>query len=176
MSYSGIGTTGNDAAGAAEDRGTSVVDRNSEIEGTYNTSRDLRIEGVLTGTVNCDGVLFVADGARVDATVDAASIIVSGNLSGHIRCRGRLEITATGSVGGEVETAALVIVEGARYEGEITMTADTPAVETGSQTPATEVDTGPPDTYSLLRRYASGSAEPRDESPASSQDPDKDEE
>lgn len=176
MSYSGVGSTGNDAAAEVEDRGTSVVDRNSEIEGTYNTSRDLRIEGVLTGSVNCDGVLFVADGADVDANVEAASIIVSGSLRGHIRCRGRLEITATGSVGGEVEAAALVIVEGARYEGQITMTADMPAAELDPATPAVETDTGPPDTYSLLRRYASGGSAPRDESPASSLDQDEDDE
>lgn len=175
MSYSGVEPSGTVEADESADRGTSIIDRHSEIDGTYSTSRDLRIEGLLTGSVNCDGVLFIADGAIVDATVDAASVIVSGQLSGDIRCRGRLEITATGSVGGEVETAALVIVEGARYEGQIKMSGA--ALETSEQpvtTPATQDDTTS-DAHSLLRRFTSTPpVESRDESPASTLDEDED--
>ncbi|CAN5526876.1 MAG: polymer-forming cytoskeletal protein [Chloroflexia bacterium] len=177
MSYSGVEPSGNVAADESADRGTSIIDRHSEIDGTYNTSRDLRIEGLLTGSVNCDGVLFIADGAIVDATVDAASVIVSGQLSGNIRCRGRLEITASGSVGGEVETAALVIVEGARYEGQIKMTGI--SMETSGQpvaTPAAQDDTVS-DAHSLLRRFTSTPpVESRDESPAATFDEDEDDE
>lgn len=174
MSYSGMEASAVTSMDEAGDPGTSVVDRNSEVEGTYATTRDLRVEGRLTGSINCQGVLFVADGAEVDAEVDAASIIVSGRLQGNIRCAGRLEITATGSVGGEVATAALVIVEGARYEGQISMTAGTGE----SATPDSSIEPEPEqqsDAYSLLRRYASTPAESRDESPASSTDSDEDE-
>jgi cytoskeletal protein CcmA (bactofilin family) len=166
MNFSGMESPPADSYAGSQDRGTSVVDQNSEVEGTYNTTRDLRIEGRLSGSVNCDGVLFIADGAEVDATVEAASIIVSGQLRGQIRCRGRLEITASGSVGGEVETATLVIVEGARYEGRISMQSS----QTGGS--GDNPDTGdspasdPPDTYSLLRRYASASVEDAEETPA----------
>lgn len=173
MSYSGVQPPGNQPSDASGDRGTSVIDRHSEIEGTYTTTRDLRIEGTLSGSVNCDGVLFIADGAVVDAAVDAASVIVSGRLSGAIHCRGRLEITATGSVGGEVETATLVIVEGARYEGNISMideaAGDLPS-PSASAGMASESE-NPSDSYSLLRRFTSTPpVEPRDESPASSDD------
>lgn len=166
MSYSGIETPSTDAFADSSDRGTSVIDQNSEVEGTYNTSHDLRIEGRLTGSVNCDGVLFISDGAEVDATVEAASIIVSGSLRGKIRCRGRLEITSSGSVGGEVDTATLVIVEGARYEGQISMQAN--VTESGEVTleTAESAQQQASDTYSLLRRYASGATENRDDEPA----------
>lgn len=171
MSYTGIDSTGSTTTNDSQERGTSVVDRNSEIEGTFTTTQDLRIEGNLTGTINCDGVLFVADGATVDAAVEAASIIVSGTLRGQIRCRGRLEITATGSVGGEVETAALVIVEGARYEGQITMTSAADGTSsTSSGTTSTGESEEPMDSYSLLRRYSSTPPEGRDDTPASSSD------
>lgn len=165
MNFSGMESPPGDSYVGSQDRGTSVVDQNSEVEGTYNTTRDLRIEGRLSGSVNCDGVLFIADGAEVDATVEAASIIVSGQLRGQIRCRGRLEITASGSVGGEVETATLVIVEGARYEGRISMQSNQPA-DSAAHTDADELTAAePPDTYSLLRRYASAAPEAADETP-----------
>jgi cytoskeletal protein CcmA (bactofilin family) len=165
MSLSGMESSPSGDFTRHQDRGTSVVDQNSEVEGTYNTTRDLRIEGRLSGSVNCDGVLFIADGAEVDAAVEAASIIVSGHLRGQIRCRGRLEITASGSVGGEVETVTLVIVEGARYEGQITMQstsfADATSQDEVDESPASEQ----PESYSLLRRYASASPENADETP-----------
>jgi cytoskeletal protein CcmA (bactofilin family) len=165
MSFSGMESPPADSYSGSQDRGTSVIDQNSEVEGTYNTTRDLRIEGRLSGSVNCDGVLFIAAGAEVDAAVEAASIIVSGHLRGQIRCRGRLEITSSGSVGGEVETATLVIVEGARYEGRISMQSSQVEDSTG-QAEANETSASePPDTYSLLRRYASVSPESTDESP-----------
>lgn len=177
MSYTGVSPSGSVETDEPADSGTSVIDRHSQIDGTYSTSRDLRIEGLLTGSVNCDGVLFIADGAVVDATVDAASVIVSGQLSGNIRCRGRLEITATGSVGGEVETATLVVVEGARYEGQINMTGAAPqAGNSAAATPALQDDTTS-DAHLLLRRFTSTPPmESRDESPASSFDDDEDDE
>jgi cytoskeletal protein CcmA (bactofilin family) len=176
MSYSGVEPSASVETDKSADRGTSVIDRHSEIDGTYNTSRDLRIEGLLTGSVNCDGVLFIADGAIVDATVDAASVIVSGQLSGNIRCRGRLEITATGSVGGEVETAALVIVEGARYEGQIKMSGAMESTEQPVTIPAVQDNTAS-DAHALLRRFTSTPPmESRDESPASTVDEEEDDE
>lgn len=172
MSYSGVDSASGGGYADPNDRGTSVVDHHSEVEGTYNTSRDLRIEGRLTGSVNCDGVLFIADGAEVDASVEAASIIVSGQLKGQINCRGRLEITATGSVGGEVQTASLVIVEGARYEGQITMTSE--AQGTAPESPAEDATTSPTDSYSLLRRYASGGSDSLNDAPAGEVDDEDD--
>lgn len=171
MSYSGIDNRSTAAPSESNDRGTSVIDRNSEVEGTYNTTQDLRIEGRLNGSVNCDGVLFIADGAEVDATVEAASIIVSGTLRGQIQCRGRLEITATGTVGGEVQTGSLVIVEGARYEGQISMSSggSVSSLPAGQEQEPSQ----PTDSYSLLRRYASGQAGSQDDEPASS-DPEDD--
>ncbi len=166
MSYPGNEQTSASAYTGVDDRGTSVIDAHSDVEGTYNTSRDLRVEGRLNGTINCDGVLFIADGAEVDATVEAESIIVSGILRGTISCRGRLEITSSGSVTGEVATVGLVIVEGARYEGQIQMS--TPAATTAATpAPAPEIEENPApepqDAYSLLRRYASGTPDAADE-------------
>lgn len=170
MSYSGIESPSADTSAEMNDPGTSVIDRNSEVEGTYNTSRDLRIEGRLSGNINCDGVLFISDGAEVDATVEAASIIVSGNLRGNIRCRGRMEITSSGSVGGEVTTGSLVIVEGARYEGQITMQSGDVEVPNAEPASAEKESQQPSDSYSLLRRYASGSPENKDDQPAAPDD------
>lgn len=141
------------------DSQTSFVDPDSSVEGTIRTDRDLRVEGSVSGTIQCEGVLIVAEGALVDAEIDAASIVVAGEMSGKIRCRGRLEIRSTGIVRGDVRTGALVIHEGARYEGQIAMemtAAASESVEEDIDLP----DSGEPvveqtgEEYSFLRRFA----------------------
>jgi cytoskeletal protein CcmA (bactofilin family) len=99
----------------------SLVDRHSAFEGNFHSQRDLRIEGELKGSISCDGTLFVAEGARVSATIDAEQVDVAGDVSGEIRCRGRLQILPSGRVRASVSTSGLVIQEGAIFEGQLDM-------------------------------------------------------
>ena len=100
---------------------TSVIDQYSNFDGTYNSARDLRVEGQVKGTIVVKGSLHVAQGANVKAAVDAEAISVAGELDGEITCRGRLELLPTGRVKGEISTQSLVIHEGAVYEGDLEM-------------------------------------------------------
>lgn len=144
-----------------------VVDANTVVDGMISTSHDLRVEGRVTGTIMCDGVLQIAEGAEVDATVEAAGIIVSGALSGAITCHGRLEIQSTGIVRGRVETGRLIVVEGAVYEGQLRMDAQ-PVVD--SPEPDTIIEDPEPDqaptgqatgSYSFLRSFTPGTPSSR---------------
>lgn len=148
-----------------------IVDANTIIDGSLSTSHDLRIDGRVTGTLMCNGVLHVAEGAEVDATVEASSIIVGGTLSGEITCHGRLEIRSTGTVRGRVETGRLIVVEGAVYEGQLRMDAPVPdpAQEADSDAESTMVEVEPEPagqstgSYSFLRSFAPGGAPSRSE-------------
>jgi len=100
----------------------SVIDRNSIFDGVFQTTRDLRVEGEVKGTIDCKGTLFVASGATVGAKVEADNVTVAGDLNGEVRCRGRLQIMPSGKVKGKVVTQTLVINEGALYEGQLEMT------------------------------------------------------
>jgi cytoskeletal protein CcmA (bactofilin family) len=158
---------------------STVIDANTVVDGTRSTSQDLRIEGRVTGSVLCDGVVHVAEGAEVDANVEAAGIVVAGSLSGTIVCHGRLEIRSTGSVRGSVETGRLIVVEGAVYEGQLRMDATIEhemPVEPDADVP--EEPAPPPPgqatgSYSFLRNFTptSGAARPADDVlPASPED------
>lgn len=108
-------------ANDGQDDSVSVFDRYSNFDGTFNLTRDLRVEGQVKGTINCKGTLFVAQGATVDATIEAENITVAGELDGEINCRGKMQILESGKVRGKITTATLVINEGAFYEGELVM-------------------------------------------------------
>jgi cytoskeletal protein CcmA (bactofilin family) len=157
---------------------TTVIDGNTIVDGTLSTSHDLRVEGRVTGTLMCNGVVHIAEGAEVDATVEAAGIVVAGILSGTITCHGRLEIRSTGTVRGRVETGRLIVVEGAVYEGQLRM--DAPAEPEPMPNPVVddvEPEAPPPGpntgSYSFLRSFAPGGTPSRpaeDVLPASPED------
>lgn len=99
----------------------SVIDQHSSFEGTFRSDRDLRIDGTVTGTIECRGMLFISQGAHVSATVNAENITVAGEIDGTLNCAGMLRLLPSARVRGEVTTFALVINEGAVYEGDLHM-------------------------------------------------------
>ena len=114
-------------------RSISVIDQFSTFDGSFVAERDLRIDGIVKGTIVCRGTLFVAEGATVNAHIEAENISVAGELTGDIDCRGRLRILPSGVLKGKVKTKALVIAQGAVYDGDLTMV---------SAPPPTQVATG----------------------------------
>lgn len=164
MSFRNAVSPGPSGSGVPETaaQGYSIIDAQSTVDGTLRTSDDLRVEGIVLGTVECAGVLYVAEGAQIDATIDAGGIIVAGSLSGVIRCHGRMEIRSSGIVRGQVETERLMILEGGVYEGQLRMDAPSPPnVSVPEEPEATEFPQivepeptpEPPTAYSFLRNF-----------------------
>jgi len=110
-----------DAPADDQNESMSVIDRFSSFDGTYQSTRDVRIEGKVKGAIECQGTVHIAQGANVSARIEADNISVAGDLDGDIHCRGRLQILPSGKVRGKINTATLVINEGAHYEGELEM-------------------------------------------------------
>ncbi len=167
----------------------SLVDRHTKVDGTMQTPQDLRVEGQVSGTLRCDGVLYVASGAEVDADVTATDAIVEGTVAGSIACSGRLEVRSTGVIRANVKTQRLVIHEGAILEGRLDMetvaapedsddAGSTPEQPASAASPTPE----PSSSYSYLRSFstpgASSAAEDSDlpgrEAPADDEDEEDD--
>lgn len=155
MSYRAGGSSGAYPEGYAPQvtETYSLIDRHSAIEGTFTSERDLRIEGKMRGTLHCQGLLYIAEGADVDATVEAANITVAGEMRGQITCRGKLQIMPSGHVYASVDTQSLVINEGALIDGELRMEAARPAGAVASAADR-EIEGGAPQ---LLRRFSTES-------------------
>jgi cytoskeletal protein CcmA (bactofilin family) len=151
MSYrpSGPSATYGESSGQATEA-YSLVDRHSNVEGTFTTDRDLRIEGVLRGNVRCQGLLYIAEGADIDAMVEASSIAVAGQLRGSVTCRGKLQLMPTGRVFATVVTESLVINEGAILEGELRME-NTTLLGSSGQSSSDQDD----NAQAVLRRFGS---------------------
>ena len=79
----------------------------------------LRIDGNFSGNVSStDGTLIVSNGAQVtEAVINVAVAKINGTVEGDIKATKELVLGPTASVTGSVSAPALVIQEGARFNG-----------------------------------------------------------
>ncbi len=92
--------------------GSTVVSGDAEFKGM------LRIDGHFTGRVRSEkGALIVSAGGVVDASVEVASARINGTVNGDITATERIELGRSARVHGNIQTPALVIEEGAIFEG-----------------------------------------------------------
>jgi cytoskeletal protein CcmA (bactofilin family) len=106
------------------DKCANVIAAGSKWSGSLNIEDSVRIEGQLSGEVVAKGTVHIAEGARVDAKVRAAFVVVNGAFKGEVRCSERLELMPKSRLEGQIVTKVLNVHEGAVLDGSIQMTAD----------------------------------------------------
>ena len=79
----------------------------------------LRIDGHFSGNVtSSDGTLIVSSGAEItEAVIKVAVAKINGTVEGDIHASKELVLGRTANVIGQVEAPALVVEEGARFNG-----------------------------------------------------------
>ena len=93
-----------------------------EVRGDINFTERLQVDGKVTGRVlSKSGTLIIGEGGHVEAQVDVGTCVIHGSLHGDMIARARLEIHRTGRLTGDVITPALLVEEGAIFNGAIRM-------------------------------------------------------
>lgn len=108
------------------DPSTTVVSRDTTWKGEMSSEGSVHIHGRFDGAVKAVQAIFVAEGAEVDATLAAETIIVAGVSRGTIRARGKFEVLPSGRVAGDIHAPTLVVHEGAIMTGQLRMSGDEP--------------------------------------------------
>lgn len=100
-----------------------IVSPDTIFEGKALAKGELRIDGTFKGEIVSSSRVFVGAGGKLEATVEAKSMTISGRVVGNLRVLERLELLSTGELYGDMETqpGALIIEKGARLEGRCSM-------------------------------------------------------
>jgi len=99
----------------------SLIGEHTSFEGTLKTEGSVRLLGSIQGEIESKSTIIVEEKARVTARLTAAQVMVAGQVDGQIYCDGRVEIRPTGRVTGEINAGALVVQEGAYFDGNSKM-------------------------------------------------------
>jgi cytoskeletal protein CcmA (bactofilin family) len=121
----------------ADGNEVTVIGQAAKLEGTVVSAGSLRIDGQVKGHINADGDCSLSPQSQVDADIRAQNVSVAGRFKGNIIVKGRAEITRGGRVDGNITCKALVIEEGAIFQGQSVM--DQQAAQAGAQPQATKL-------------------------------------
>jgi cytoskeletal protein CcmA (bactofilin family) len=98
------------------------VGNGTTLTGEANFKGMLRVDGHLSGRVSSqDGTLIVSSGGQVDADVEVSVAQIYGTVNGDVVASKRIELGRVARVTGNIQTPALVIEQGAIFEGSCRM-------------------------------------------------------
>ena len=89
------------------------------LRGEISGEGDFHIHGKFEGEINVSGKVFVAEGAQVDANINAAAIQIGGVVRGNLSASTRVEILPSGVLTGTLKTGSFSAADGASVKGEI---------------------------------------------------------
>ena len=100
------------------------LDRGSTFRGELEFEDTMRVDGRFIGKITSKNELIVGDGANIEGEIHVGSVAISGTVRGKIKAAGRIEIHRNGRVYADLATPALIIEEGAIFEGNCVMVKD----------------------------------------------------
>jgi cytoskeletal protein CcmA (bactofilin family) len=97
------------------------LDRGSSFKGELDFEDTMRIDGKFNGSITSKNELIVGEAAHIDGNIHVGRIAISGTVVGKIKADQRVEIHRNGKVYSDIDTPALIIEEGAIFQGNCVM-------------------------------------------------------
>lgn len=95
-----------------------VVGKGSVLEGNFDVSDGIRVDGVLKGSLKSTGALVVGASGEVDAQpIRVKDAIVAGRVKGSIEASDMVKLEASAEMIGDITAQVLIIEEGAVLHG-----------------------------------------------------------
>jgi cytoskeletal protein CcmA (bactofilin family) len=122
-----------------ENKVISIIGPGTTISGEVHSEGTIRIEGQVSGRVQCADSIVVHETGKVKADIIGGQVIISGEVQGNVYAQDRLEISAGGKVIGDITAPRVSIAEGVLFEGKCAMKPPgqikPPPAKTGSGAP-----------------------------------------
>ncbi|HEY0008604.1 MAG TPA: polymer-forming cytoskeletal protein [Tepidisphaeraceae bacterium] len=96
-----------------------TIGPDATFKGELTFEKGLRLQGKFEGRIHTAGRLHIAKEARLQADVEAGSIIVEGEVKGNFSASDKVELKNTARYEGDLQASKLVVDEGASLIGHI---------------------------------------------------------
>jgi cytoskeletal protein CcmA (bactofilin family) len=124
-----------------------IIGEHISIEGTIRANEDMVVEGNVKGTIEVKAhQLTVGPKGKVEADVDADSVVVSGRMIGNITAKNKVQVTKNADFSGQIKAKRIAVEDGAFVKASIELEKDdkpqqaTPPQKThGGSTPASSI-------------------------------------
>ena len=92
-----------------------------KIEGTANLKGVVRIDGDYQGAIYTNDTLIIGEHAMIRGSITANEIICSGKLEATLVAKTKIQLLSPAVIIGKVATPALIMEEGAVFQGSCDM-------------------------------------------------------
>lgn len=119
-----FGSKNDNNAPAKPGKGGFLINQFSEgtsIHGDIQSSGDIRVDGVIHGTVNCASKIAIGKTGKVEGDVVCGSADIEGRIKGTLKVNDILVLKKTAVIDGDIIAAKFVMEEGAVFNGTCTM-------------------------------------------------------
>jgi cytoskeletal protein CcmA (bactofilin family) len=106
-----------------------VISESTTVVGDVETQGPLMVSGRVQGNGRIGGTLSVSKSARWQGDISARQAVLAGHVIGKIVVEDKLEISSSAVIQGEIVAKILAIANGARIEGEVTVTSGKPIMK-----------------------------------------------
>ncbi|MEP6571711.1 MAG: polymer-forming cytoskeletal protein [Gemmatimonadota bacterium] len=113
--------SGTDTGRRGENAGLSIIASGTTIIGDIETDGVVKIEGRVQGTIRAGGQVLVAKGGVIQGDVFTREAVIGGEIQGSVHAEERVEIQSGAVVSGDILTLRILIADGGRVNGVITM-------------------------------------------------------
>jgi len=103
----------------------SIIGRGAVLEGKLEVQSSIRVDGRVKGSVKSSDTIVVGKDGVVEGDLTAKNVVVGGEVNGKIDATGRVVLESTSTFTGDLKTGKLVIDEGAVFDGQCSMKAET---------------------------------------------------
>ena len=100
-----------------EHKTPSFLSESCELKGNLSIKGGIRIDGKITGTLNCESVIFVGETGKIEAEISTMSLVNGGSIVGNINAEDTVQINAPGTVKGDIRTCHLGIEKNVYFNG-----------------------------------------------------------
>lgn len=117
----------NSKSGSESSKGTSGsgmpnhINSDTIIEGSIKARGNLRIDGKLTGSLECQGRVVVGASGIIEGDIRCENAEIEGSIKANITVSDLLSLKSTAKVQGDIVTKKLAIEPGATFTGSCSM-------------------------------------------------------
>jgi cytoskeletal protein CcmA (bactofilin family) len=96
--------------------------KGASFNGNLSFKGTLCIDGTFTGQINTSDILIISEDGKIEADIQAGTVICEGLVKGNIVASKKVELRPKSIIIGNIESPSLTIEVGARLDGKCNMT------------------------------------------------------
>ncbi len=85
------------------------------VEGDVKTQNDIRIDGALVGTLDCQGRVIIGPKGKIEGDIQCSNALIEGSFNGLLSVSDTLTVNESAKIAGDINTDKLIVHSGAVF-------------------------------------------------------------